>query len=195
MSFGGFTHLTPLSRNRVGRARNLHRQHRSGERALQAKRAPRAVCRDIPRPQREQEPRSHHRDGDRAFHAVRFVGDLMRPQADDAVQCCEPQRYPPPPQIPAHHLARRHGLGQSGPPELWLWRPIVAPPLTAYPRAVSQMAPPPPLGIDPKGPAALAADGGEPNRRRPPAGQMSTQGFEGLPLRELPGAGRAMPYP
>jgi hypothetical protein len=57
-----------------------------GKGALQAKRAPRAVGRDILRPKLEEEQIGHDCDGDRALDPIDACSDLMLAQAHHPLQ-------------------------------------------------------------------------------------------------------------
>jgi hypothetical protein len=189
MSSRGFTHLEPLASHPSGRTLTLGLHHLPGKRALQAKRAPRSVRRDVFGAQLEQEQIGHDRHRHGAFHPVDLFRDLMLAQPDDSFHFFHQQLHPPPAQIHAHNLPRGDGLWQIGHEDLGLFRPIVAPTLAEDHRDVSEMAQPRPFGVDPKGATMLSVDRGNPDLGILPARQMGDEGFERLPIGELPGTG------
>jgi hypothetical protein len=86
-----FAQLKPFPGHLTGRTLALCLNHLPGKRPLQAKGAPRPVCRDIFGPQLQQEPRGHDGYRHRALDAVRLFGHLMLPQAHNPFQFFEQQ--------------------------------------------------------------------------------------------------------
>jgi hypothetical protein len=80
MSLIGFPQLEPLPSHVPGRTLALRLCYLRGKRALQAKRTPRAIRRNILGLELEQEQVGHNRHRDRAFDSSHVFGDLMLAQ-------------------------------------------------------------------------------------------------------------------
>jgi hypothetical protein len=189
MTLRCFAHLKPLPGHLMGRTLAWCRADLPSQGPLPPKRAPRAGCRNVRRTQLEPEQRGHARHRPRALHAVCLFGDLRLAHAYHALQLFAQQLDPPSPQLDAHDFPRGYRLGPMGHPACGLFRPVVAPTCAQYHRASSQMAQPRSCGIDPKGLAAWRVDRGAPHLDVLPARQGRDEGFEGLPVGTLPGAG------
>jgi hypothetical protein len=157
MSSRGFTHLQPLLTGLARRTLALGLYHLPGKQPLEAKRAPRAVRRDVLGSQLEEQQLGYDRH--RAFNAIRLASDLMLPQPHNAFEFLHERLDQSSLQIAADNLPRGHGFRQIGHEELGLSRVIVTPAFTAHHRDVSHMAQPYMCGIDPKGRTALRVDG------------------------------------
>jgi hypothetical protein len=193
MSSSCFAQLKPFPSYWSGRTLALGLDHLTGQRALQAKCAPRTGGRNILCPQLEQQQIGHDCHGDGALGALDLLRHLMLPQTDDPFQCLVQQLDPPPPQIDRHNVAGAHCLWQIGRQDLRMFRPIVPPTFAEDHGDVSHMAQAHALGISPEGSAALATDRGQANLGIPPARQVGDEIFKGLPIGQLPCIGLSKP--
>jgi hypothetical protein len=169
--------------------------HPPGKRSLEAKRAPRAVRRNVLGAQLEQEQIGHDGDRHRACNTLGSASDLMLPQPHDTFELFHEQLDPPSSQIDADNLLRRHGLWPIGHADVGLSRPIVTPTLTERHRDISQMAQPCACSIDPKGPTPLRVDSRNPHLGILPARQMRHQVFDGFPMGKFPRPGESPDIP
>jgi hypothetical protein len=86
MSSWSFAPLEPLPSQLTGRTLGLCLDDLSGKHSLEAKAAPRSVCRAVLGPQLQQEQTGHDGHRHRALDAVRLFGHLRLPQAHDPFQ-------------------------------------------------------------------------------------------------------------
>src|SRR6266516_6581040 len=86
MSSRGFTHLQPLTSHLACRTLALGLHHFPGKRPREAKRAPRAVRRDVLGSELEQQQRGYTRHRDRAVNTIGMARALMLAQPHDAFE-------------------------------------------------------------------------------------------------------------
>ena len=181
-----------LSRLLVGRPLQLAGAPVPGQFLLERERTPGTSRLNLFGPQPQQQQIRHHRHGHRAFHPGRLLGDLVLPQAHDALQFLNAEFHGPSSQIECHGQVSG-SLRQIGHEQFGVFGAVVTPPPTEYHRDISHVPQLGPLGKRPEDPATGAGHNqGDADLAVVMDGQMGDQSRRYWPLANFQVRGKAI---